>query len=48
LLPLLRRVFPNQVLTTEEVGRAMLAVARRGYPKPVLEIRDIRTALQPR
>lgn len=47
LLPLLRRVFPNQVLTTEEIGRAMLAVARRGYPKPVLEIRDIRAVLQP-
>jgi uncharacterized protein YbjT (DUF2867 family) len=47
LLPLLRRVFPNQVLTTEEIGRAMLAVVRRGYPKPILETRDIRAVLQP-
>jgi uncharacterized protein YbjT (DUF2867 family) len=47
LLPLLRRVFPNQVLTTEEIGRAMLTVARRGYPKPILEARDIRAVLQP-
>jgi uncharacterized protein YbjT (DUF2867 family) len=47
LVPVLRRLFPNQVLTTEEVGRAVLAVARRGYPKPILEIRDIRAVLQP-
>jgi uncharacterized protein YbjT (DUF2867 family) len=47
LLPLLRRAFPNQVLTTEEVGRAMLTVARTGYPKHILEIRDILAILQP-
>jgi uncharacterized protein YbjT (DUF2867 family) len=47
LLPLLRRVFPNQVLTTEEVGRAMLDAARRGYRKPILDVRDIRAVLQP-
>jgi uncharacterized protein YbjT (DUF2867 family) len=41
LLPVLKRVFPNQVATTEQVGRAMLNVARNGYPKPVLEARDI-------
>jgi uncharacterized protein YbjT (DUF2867 family) len=41
LLPLLRRAFPNQVVTTEEVGRAMLRVARTGYPQRVLEIKDI-------
>jgi uncharacterized protein YbjT (DUF2867 family) len=45
-LPLLRRVFPNHVLTTEEIGRAMLAVARHGYGKPILEVRDIRAVLQ--
>jgi uncharacterized protein YbjT (DUF2867 family) len=48
LMPLLRRIFPNQVVTTEEIGRAMLAVARRGYPKPILETKDIRAVLQPR
>ena len=42
LLPLLRRAFPNQVLTTEQVGRAMLAVAAQGSAKRVLEARDIR------
>jgi uncharacterized protein YbjT (DUF2867 family) len=45
LLGLLRGVFPNHVLTAEEIGRAMLIVARRGYPKPILEIKDIRTIL---
>jgi hypothetical protein len=37
-------MFPNHVLTTEEIGRAMLKVARSGYPKPILESKDIRTA----
>jgi uncharacterized protein YbjT (DUF2867 family) len=46
LLSLLRRAFPDHVLTTEEIGQAMLAVARRGYPKHILEIRDIRAVLQ--
>jgi uncharacterized protein YbjT (DUF2867 family) len=46
LLFLLRRIFPNHVLTTEEIGQAMLIVARRGYPKHILEIRDIRATLQ--
>jgi uncharacterized protein YbjT (DUF2867 family) len=41
LLPLLRALFPRQVLTTESVGRAMLAVARHGAPKSVLEAGDI-------
>jgi uncharacterized protein YbjT (DUF2867 family) len=46
LLPLLRRAFPNHVLTTDEIGQAMLLVARRGAPKPVLETRDIRSLLK--
>jgi len=41
VLPILRRLFPNAVTTTELVGRAMLAVAERGNPKPVLESADI-------
>ena len=44
LVPLIRAAFPNGVTTTERVGRAMLAVARRGYPKRVLETVDINTA----
>jgi uncharacterized protein YbjT (DUF2867 family) len=42
LLPLLRVLFPNQILTTEDMGLAMLAAARRGAPTRVLESRDIR------
>jgi len=41
LLPLLRNWFPKYVTTTEHMGRAMLAVARRGAPRPVLENADI-------
>jgi uncharacterized protein YbjT (DUF2867 family) len=41
LLPLLRALMPNTVLSTEIVGRAMLAVARHGAPKMVLEAADI-------
>jgi len=41
LYPLLKMLFPNYVTTTECVGRAMLTVTQRGFPKPVLENRDI-------
>jgi uncharacterized protein YbjT (DUF2867 family) len=41
VLPLLRSLFPRQILTTEQVGQAMLLVAKNGFPKPVLESRDI-------
>ena len=41
LLPLLRAMFPRTILTTESIGKAMLAVARRGAPQVVLEPGDI-------
>jgi uncharacterized protein YbjT (DUF2867 family) len=41
LLALLGRVAPKYMTTTEQVGRAMIKVARNGYPKPVLESEDI-------
>ena len=41
LLPLLRMLMPHTVLSTEIMGRAMLAVARHGAPKAVLEAADI-------
>lgn len=44
LLPLLRLAFPNYVLSTQQIGRAMLSVVRHGYPKQVLESKDIRAA----
>ncbi len=45
VLPLLRRVFPNHVLSTREIGQAMLAVARQGYSRRILEARDMRKAI---
>ncbi len=45
LLPWIRAAFPDHVLTTEQIGRAMLTVARQGYPKRVLESKDIRAAV---
>jgi uncharacterized protein YbjT (DUF2867 family) len=41
LYPVWKRLVPNYVTTTEQVGRAMIAVARRGAPKHVLENADI-------
>jgi uncharacterized protein YbjT (DUF2867 family) len=41
LLPVLKTVFPQYVTTTERLGRAMIAVAKRGYPQKVLEMQDI-------
>ena len=37
----LNRVAPKYVTTSEQIGRAMIKVARDGYPKPVLESEDI-------
>jgi uncharacterized protein YbjT (DUF2867 family) len=45
LVPLLRRTFPNYVLSTQEIGLAMLSVARHGYSKRILETQDIRAVL---
>jgi uncharacterized protein YbjT (DUF2867 family) len=44
LLPVLRRLAPSAVTTTEVIGRAMIAVAEHGYPTPVLETRDLNAA----
>ena len=41
LLPLAKALLPNLVVTTEEMGRAMLNVARLGPGRRVLETRDI-------
>jgi uncharacterized protein YbjT (DUF2867 family) len=45
LLPLLRWALPNQVTTTREMGQAMLAVAKHGYPSRILETGDLRKAV---
>lgn len=41
LLPLLRAALPKYVLTTRQVGQAMLALVRNGASKRVLESADI-------
>lgn len=41
LYPVIKALFPNQVTTTERMGRAMLTVAKRGAPKRILDPVDI-------
>jgi uncharacterized protein YbjT (DUF2867 family) len=41
LIPLLTAAFPNYVTTTEKLARAMINVAKRGAPNPILENKDI-------
>jgi uncharacterized protein YbjT (DUF2867 family) len=41
LFPVFNAVLPSHVTTTERIGRAMLAAARSGAPKRVLETRDL-------
>ena len=41
LYPLARRLTSSYVSTMAEVGMAMLNAVRQGYPRPVLEVRDI-------
>jgi uncharacterized protein YbjT (DUF2867 family) len=41
VLPLLQGRFPKYVTTTEQIGHAMLKVAKNGWPKRVLETSDI-------
>lgn len=41
LLSYLARTRPKFMTTSEKLGRAMISVARNGYPKPVLESEDI-------
>ncbi|QIQ02185.1 NAD-dependent epimerase/dehydratase family protein [Streptomyces liangshanensis] len=44
LSPLLLRLLPRLLVTTEQVGRAMLTVARQGWPERFLSNRDLITA----
>lgn len=48
VIPLLGRALPKQILSTREIGLAMLALARSGYGKRVLETGDIRRVVGPR
>jgi uncharacterized protein YbjT (DUF2867 family) len=46
LLPIARGLFPNYVLTTEQIGRAMLRVAKHGAPKAIHDAPAIRRLSQ--
>src|SRR5262249_35678686 len=46
LYPLLNALAPRYVTTTEAIGRAMINVAKRGWPKAVLENPDINAAAE--
>jgi uncharacterized protein YbjT (DUF2867 family) len=41
ILPLLKKALPQYITSTEQLGRAMLRVAKQGYPRPILETKDI-------
>lgn len=43
LMPLLRKIAPDRMLTTESIGQAMLAAVRVGAKKTILEASDINT-----
>lgn len=43
LYPMLKMFFPNSVLTMQEVGLAMINSVLKGYPKQILEAKDIKT-----
>lgn len=42
LFPLMQAIAPGAVITTEELGRAMIRAVRQGAPKRVLENSDLR------
>lgn len=44
LILLVRLVAPGSITDTERVGRAMLRIAKKGFPKKILENRDINAA----
>ena len=46
LLTPLRWALPNMVVTTREIGQAMLAVARFGFSSRILETKDIRAVVR--
>ena len=41
MYPLLRRFFPNTASTLKELGLAMIYAVTKGYPKQILEVKDI-------
>jgi uncharacterized protein YbjT (DUF2867 family) len=44
LFPLLNAIFPHYLTTTEKIGRAMINITMRGFPKQILDAQDINSA----
>ena len=42
IFPVMKKFFPDSLLTTEEIGRAMLNVARFWSKTSILEVQDIK------
>jgi len=42
MVKIIKAVSPKSVLTLEEVGKAMINAVIKGYPKNILEVKDIR------
>lgn len=42
IVKIIQLISPKRVLTMQQVGRAMIRAVTTGYPKPILEIPDIR------
>ncbi len=40
VMPLIRSLFPDFVTSTEKVGRAMIAIAKKGSDKKILQAQD--------
>jgi hypothetical protein len=47
LYPLLHLLFPNQICTLQQVALAMIHAVLKGYPKQVLEVKDIKELAAP-
>jgi uncharacterized protein YbjT (DUF2867 family) len=47
-MPLIHKFFPKYITTTENVGRAMIAVTKSGYPQKILSNTDINLVGQKR
>lgn len=46
IAPLLAKLRPKSITTTEKMGRAMLSVAKDGAPQRILEVPDINAAAE--
>lgn len=45
ILPAFRRIFPSLIVTTEEIGQAMLKLAKQGSPQKIFGNKEIRTLI---